>query len=70
MLEHPEDVIEAEEALTFRALEFYISTYLRSHPRQLSLEDKCTLRLCCKRFKALFDAAITTARIKINSEIF
>lgn len=51
----------AEQSVGFQLLELYITTCLRDKKYKLELEAKRNLRLCCKKFKAIFDGAITQA---------
>lgn len=61
MLGHVETVNQAEEPAGPRLLESYISLYLQDRPKHLRIQEKKALRICCKRFKVLFNAAITSA---------
>ena len=59
-------VENAEQSVGFQLLEFYIATCLRDKRYKLELEAKRNLRLCCKKFKAIFDGAITQASWNID----
>ena len=61
MLAHLENRSEVEEPVGPRLLEFYLTNYLHDTPAHVGIEEKRALRICCKSFKAFFDAAITSA---------